>query len=199
MDARHHPFDVIFGSLLGTLCAWTAYRQYFPSLSEPWRKGRAYPIRTWGTLSQAPSRSERSRLVPEEEHVQQDEEEYRGVDAVTTPRPAFTQRTHTNSSLENPFEPVQPNPFLQRVGTEVPSNYSSSSSEPTNSNTFEMQSRYGSRHNRTPQRTDSTEPLDSRFPADTAYRSPDRGRNFSPSSPNSGAPPVTVSEPLRAA
>jgi membrane-associated phospholipid phosphatase len=48
MDARHHPFDVISGSLLGILVAWGSYRQYFPQLSE-WRaKGRAYPIRSWG-------------------------------------------------------------------------------------------------------------------------------------------------------
>ncbi|KAJ5997254.1 hypothetical protein N7522_008914 [Penicillium canescens] len=49
MDARHHPFDVITGSMLGTACGFIAYRQYFPPLSEAWRKGRAYPIRTWGT------------------------------------------------------------------------------------------------------------------------------------------------------
>ena len=48
-DARHHPFDVIFGSLLGVVCAWVSYRQYFPSLRESWKKGRAYPIRSWGT------------------------------------------------------------------------------------------------------------------------------------------------------
>ena len=48
-DARHHPFDVITGSLLGVACAWVSYRQYFPPLSEPWSKGRAYPIRTWGS------------------------------------------------------------------------------------------------------------------------------------------------------
>ncbi len=54
MDARHHPFDVISGSLLGLLGAWISYRQYFPPLSEPWRKGRAYPIRSWGTEQLAP-------------------------------------------------------------------------------------------------------------------------------------------------
>ncbi|KAI9713719.1 MAG: hypothetical protein M1812_006557 [Candelaria pacifica] len=54
MDARHHPFDVITGSLLGLLGAWISYRQYFPPLSEPWRKGRAYPIRSWGTEALAP-------------------------------------------------------------------------------------------------------------------------------------------------
>ena len=48
MDARHHPFDVISGSLLGILAAYGSYRQYFPSLSEPWKKGRAHPMRTWG-------------------------------------------------------------------------------------------------------------------------------------------------------
>jgi diacylglycerol diphosphate phosphatase/phosphatidate phosphatase len=48
MDARHHPFDVITGSMLGLLVAWASYRQYFPPLSESWRKGRAYPIRSWG-------------------------------------------------------------------------------------------------------------------------------------------------------
>jgi len=48
MDARHHPFDVLSSSILGTFIAWVAYRQYFPSLSEPWKKGRAYPIRSWG-------------------------------------------------------------------------------------------------------------------------------------------------------
>lgn len=54
MDARHHPFDVITGSMLGVLCAYISYRQYFPSISEPWRKGRAYPIRTWASEPVAP-------------------------------------------------------------------------------------------------------------------------------------------------
>lgn len=54
MDARHHPFDVLFGSALGLLVAWGSYRQYFPPLSETWRKGRAYPIRAWGRQPIAP-------------------------------------------------------------------------------------------------------------------------------------------------
>ncbi|KAI5289866.1 hypothetical protein KEM54_003014 [Ascosphaera aggregata] len=49
MDARHHPFDVITGSMLGVVCAWVAYRQYFPPLSDYAAKGRAYPIRSWGS------------------------------------------------------------------------------------------------------------------------------------------------------
>ncbi|KAF2275879.1 PAP2-domain-containing protein [Westerdykella ornata] len=54
MDARHHPFDVISGSLVGILVAWLSYRQYFPPISETWRKGRAYPIRSWGRQPQPP-------------------------------------------------------------------------------------------------------------------------------------------------
>ena len=48
MDARHHPFDVLSGGALGILVGWASYRQYFPPVSETWRKGRAYPIRAWG-------------------------------------------------------------------------------------------------------------------------------------------------------
>ncbi|RAK82506.1 phosphatase PAP2 family protein [Aspergillus fijiensis CBS 313.89] len=55
MDARHHPFDVITGSLLGILCAVISYHQYFPPLSQPWKKGRAHPIRSWGTEPLPPS------------------------------------------------------------------------------------------------------------------------------------------------
>ncbi|KAF2755215.1 PAP2-domain-containing protein [Pseudovirgaria hyperparasitica] len=62
MDARHHPFDVITGSLLGMLTAWGSYRQYFPPVSETWRKGRAYPIRSWGKDPLAPEQ----RLVHED-------------------------------------------------------------------------------------------------------------------------------------
>ncbi|KAH7402674.1 lipid phosphate phosphatase 1 [Pyrenochaeta sp. MPI-SDFR-AT-0127] len=54
MDARHHPFDVISGALLGILVSWGSYRQYFPPVSETWRKGRAYPIRAWGQASRIP-------------------------------------------------------------------------------------------------------------------------------------------------
>lgn len=54
IDARHHPFDVIFGSALGILCGWAAYRQYFPPVSHTWEKGRAYPIRSWGVPLKRP-------------------------------------------------------------------------------------------------------------------------------------------------
>ncbi|KAF2007231.1 lipid phosphate phosphatase-like protein 1 [Amniculicola lignicola CBS 123094] len=55
MDARHHPFDVLSGSLMGILVAWASYRQYFPPVSETWKKGRAYPIRAWGKQTPAPN------------------------------------------------------------------------------------------------------------------------------------------------
>lgn len=48
IDARHHPFDVLFGSALGIVCGWASYRQYFPPVHHTWEKGRAYPMRTWG-------------------------------------------------------------------------------------------------------------------------------------------------------
>jgi diacylglycerol diphosphate phosphatase/phosphatidate phosphatase len=53
-SARHHPFDVLSGASIGILVAWAAYRQYFPPVSETWRKGRAYPIRAWGKAPRAP-------------------------------------------------------------------------------------------------------------------------------------------------
>jgi hypothetical protein len=67
MDARHHPFDVITGSLLGTVCAWIAYRQYFPPITESWRKGRAYPIRTWGTEPAHPNDPLNMKLLSSQE------------------------------------------------------------------------------------------------------------------------------------
>lgn len=60
MDARHHPFDVLSGSALGMTVAWLAYRQYFPPISEPWKKGRAYPIRSWATGPRIPRSEERA-------------------------------------------------------------------------------------------------------------------------------------------
>lgn len=59
MDARHHPFDVISGSFLGVTMAYISYRQYFPPLSESWRKGRAYPIRSWASGPRKPRSDER--------------------------------------------------------------------------------------------------------------------------------------------
>jgi len=54
IDARHHPFDVLFGSALGIVCGWAAYRQYFPPVSHTWEKGRAFPMRSWGVPLRRP-------------------------------------------------------------------------------------------------------------------------------------------------
>jgi diacylglycerol diphosphate phosphatase/phosphatidate phosphatase len=64
MDARHHPFDVLFGSAMGILVAWGSYRQYFPPVSNSWLKGRAYPIRTWGREMKAPNEPESIAMEP---------------------------------------------------------------------------------------------------------------------------------------
>jgi len=66
MDARHHPFDVLFGSAMGILVAWGSYRQYFPPVGDAWEKGRAYPIRSWGKgeASRAPNASEGIAMEP---------------------------------------------------------------------------------------------------------------------------------------
>lgn len=64
MDARHHPFDVLFGSAMGILVAWGSYRQYFPPVGDSWLKGRAYPIRTWGKEMKAPNEPESIAMEP---------------------------------------------------------------------------------------------------------------------------------------
>jgi hypothetical protein len=66
MDARHHPFDVISGAMLGILVSWAAYRQYFPPVTETWRKGRAYPIRAWGRGPAPPPNTNPTIMVDED-------------------------------------------------------------------------------------------------------------------------------------
>ncbi|KAL4922550.1 phosphatidic acid phosphatase type 2/haloperoxidase [Aspergillus aurantiobrunneus] len=137
MDARHHPFDVITGSLLGIICASISYRQYFPSLSEPWKKGRAYPIRSWGTepahLVFNGSRDSTVALRnPEEEQM----------------------REHENESIENPGNLPPPqtypsyNPYAPSVYSRQPhdGNYSSSSEEDVTDG-YEMRPGYTQTHN----------------------------------------------------
>ncbi|KAL8997923.1 MAG: hypothetical protein Q9169_002916 [Polycauliona sp. 2 TL-2023] len=87
MDNRHHPFDVISGSLLGMLVAWGAYRQYFPPVTETWRKGRAYPIRTWGAEPKPPADADHTLL--------------RGEDFEAPPQP-LRSRSQTWDAPSNP-------------------------------------------------------------------------------------------------
>lgn len=100
MDARHHPFDVITGSMLGTVCGYVSYRQYFPPITEAWRKGRAYPIRTWGT---EPAGPDAVRLVKEDSRtaLRNPEEERMDPDIPRSERSRPEDSTYLNSS--NPF------------------------------------------------------------------------------------------------
>lgn len=130
MDARHHPFDVITGSLLGILCASISYRQYFPSLSEPWKKGRAHPIRSWGTEPAYPGA-------------------YGPTDSTAALRNPEDDRMHEPAPSEVP-ESAPPPQTYPALNPYAPSVYSrparedtwSSSSEEDVANGFEMRPGY---------------------------------------------------------
>ncbi|EFQ99674.1 PAP2 domain-containing protein [Nannizzia gypsea CBS 118893] len=141
MDARHHPFDVISGSLLGVGCGWVAYRQYFPSLSEPWKKGRAYPIRTWGSIPEPPVYTHRRLLEYENDQVKlvpRTDEEYQAAEVSQDPPHGVPESTP--ALMSNPFEQQQ----VQRRRRLADPDYGASSSE---SEGYEMQqTRYEPRH-----------------------------------------------------
>jgi membrane-associated phospholipid phosphatase len=90
MDARHHPFDVLFGSAMGILVAWAAYRQYFPPVGETWKKGRAYPIRTWGSEMKGPPTMGGNELVQKDTDL----EPYRTRFAPSAPGADPTSHQH---------------------------------------------------------------------------------------------------------
>lgn len=103
MDARHHPFDVISGSLLGSATAYISYRQYFPPVSESWRKGRAYPIRSWASEPKSP--------LPDQRQVSRD----RGVE----PLRANTFRTDVeqpNPASKAPRMPSRQTSYAEPEG-----------------------------------------------------------------------------------
>lgn len=140
MDARHHPFDVITGSLIGILVAWGSYRQYFPPLSEPWRKGRAYPIRSWGTQSVAPVANNPgfARINESTEPIRSTDEEDRrgrepmgvggGVGVFRHPSSTYPTRERSMSTINNPFTATS-NPYTRRGVNVRDGNWSSSSSD----------------------------------------------------------------------
>jgi hypothetical protein len=109
MDARHHPFDVITGSMLGTLVAFVAYRQYFPPITESWRKGRAYPIRTWGTEPVHPNDPLGEKLLASQE-------------ALHNPETERLSPANQNLNAGSPLNPNQ-NPNLMAAAP-PPSSYS---------------------------------------------------------------------------
>lgn len=105
MDARHHPFDVITGSLLGVVCAYLSYRQYFPPLSEPWKKGRAHPIRSWGAepvAPYAPSESTAALRNPDDERI-----DAPGLAVTSGPAP-IGPSAPTYASGSNPYTTSNP-------------------------------------------------------------------------------------------
>lgn len=144
MDARHHPFDVITGSLLGTVCAYVAYRQYFPPLTESWRKGRAYPIRTWGTEPANPldplgvklisSQDSTAALHPETERLSPGNERQNAGSPLNQPTRAPTAYSNTG----NPFVSQ---PYPRRPHDHDPDGHWSSSEEDV-ADGYEMQHGY---------------------------------------------------------
>ncbi|KAK2752538.1 hypothetical protein FQN55_006651 [Onygenales sp. PD_40] len=186
MDARHHPFDVISGSLLGVVCGWIAYRQYFPPLSESWRKGRAYPIRSWGTQPVPPSYADRSRAAGSSNDTMAPlqptptDPEYQ---ASAAQGDEYTRKPHSarRTSLENGGP--SSDPYMRRR-PEFDRNYSSSSGDSVGV-AFEMQPNYrvGRDH------SESTTNLN------TSYQ-PYRPTTESPGPPRSRSPPVGMARPV---
>ncbi|CEL10708.1 Putative PAP2 domain protein (AFU_orthologue; AFUA_4G08970) [Aspergillus calidoustus] len=137
MDARHHPFDVITGSLLGIICASLSYRQYFPSLAEPWKKGRAHPIRSWGTTPTYP-----------------DAVRYEGAgestDALRNPAQERLHRPDPSDNTEAGFTSTYPppHPYVTNVyPRRAHGDTYSSSSEEDVANGYEMQEGYARTNN----------------------------------------------------
>lgn len=167
MDARHHGFDVISGSLLGVLTAYTAYRQYFPPLTEAWRKGRAFPIRSWGTDPTGPDGSQVQREIIRDRGVEPmrkptiraDEEQNVPLQTPDLSNAGAGSNVFRNqvsdvermrslhagpsSSYSAPFENVPPVPTSQRgrPGHNEPRDYWSSSEDGDDEDAFEMQPR----------------------------------------------------------
>ncbi|PIG90344.1 GPI anchored cell wall protein [Aspergillus arachidicola] len=142
MDARHHPFDVITGSLLGIVCAYIAYRQYFPSITEPWKKGRAYPIRSWGRDPVVPS--DAAPLVTTNEStvaLRNPEEERLNASGVPDTRDATQLRASR-------YMPPSNNPYATNMyGRDDDGHWSSSSEDVADG--YEMQHGYARTQNPT--------------------------------------------------
>lgn len=151
MDARHHPFDVITGSLLGVAMAWASYRQYFPPLSEPWKKGRAYPIRSWG-IEPTP---QHVALVP----VEDDAVPLRNVDEeqLQDRRPRMMDQGVVSLEPTTQAAPLPGGVYNRRRDRDT---YSSSSSE-DNHEGFEMTASQYGRH--PPQVDSSYQPYDTGY------------------------------------
>ena len=109
MDARHHPFDVITGSVLGIICAHVSYRQYFPPVTEVWRKGRAYSIRSWGTEPLNPFDDSQSRAFHESQLNLRNPEDER-LDGPPPLRPEQPSANISTIPTTNDTNPIYRNP-----------------------------------------------------------------------------------------
>ncbi|KAL2818806.1 phosphatidic acid phosphatase type 2/haloperoxidase [Aspergillus cavernicola] len=138
MDARHHPFDVITGSLLGIVVASISYRQYFPSLAEPWKKGRAYPIRSWGTAPTYPQASGYNNSTESTSALRNTEQE-------RMHEPGFSENTEP---VPHPAEYTPPHPYVTNIYSRRSHEEGwSSSSEEDVTNGYEMQQGYNRTQN----------------------------------------------------
>ncbi|CEJ55587.1 hypothetical protein PMG11_01838 [Penicillium brasilianum] len=144
MDARHHPFDVITGSLLGVACAIVSYRQYFPPITEAWRKGRAFPIRTWGTEPPRPVNAQLTAFSDDDTSALRNPEQDRlhppaGIERSVSPsgRPAPLGA----SGYAVPSNPFASQVYPRRRHDQDPDG-NSSSSEDDVGNGYEMQHGY---------------------------------------------------------
>ncbi|KAJ6095579.1 hypothetical protein N7486_006325 [Penicillium sp. IBT 16267x] len=146
MDARHHPFDVITGSLLGVICAIVSYRQYFPPITESWRKGRAYPIRTWGTEPAAPIDAKFSALDESTTALRNPEAERLNVSSLRGRSTSPHQPVPGASGYANPGNPYTSQVYPRRAHDHDPDgNWSSSEDDVANG--YEMQTGYAAAHN----------------------------------------------------
>ncbi|KAJ5579788.1 uncharacterized protein N7459_005773 [Penicillium hispanicum] len=165
MDARHHPFDVITGSLLGVACAIVSYRQYFPPITEAWRKGRAYPIRTWGTEPPHPidvkfatyNESTTALRNPEADRLAPTDTHERSVSPLNRPVPG-------SSGYGNPTNPFASQAYPRRPHDHDPDGNWSSSEDDVGDG-FEMQHGYAMAQNPGVGRYSPS------FDANTAYHS----------------------------
>ncbi|KAL8725280.1 MAG: hypothetical protein Q9181_006472 [Wetmoreana brouardii] len=189
MDARHHPFDVISGSLLGVIVAWGAYRQYFPPVTESWRKGRAYPIRTWGTEPKDP-RSEEHALMVDEALAPEQGAAGSSTGNVFRQQISRSQRQrrdggqeHLGQSSSSSLDlegnhPRKPVPSTRPQMRRVPSGWSSVSGLESDQKEFELQPQpnvhMGSSHSQTSQDPTSSAPSAQAFGQDTSYHPRDQ-------------------------
>lgn len=181
VDARHHPFDVIAGSLLGIAVAWASYRQYFPSISEPMKKGRAHPIRSWGTRTEE---HPHSKLVEERDGDEEDAEDVE----IPTHGQRFAQHQQSGSVGAPQIPPDEGGREGRRQ--DVERRYSSSSG-PATPDDYEIH--LG--HRRRAPEGETTAHTESRF-TDTAYHPPTSGPITS-SPPPPDPRPLSPYEPLR--